>query len=144
MVLTNLLLHPDRIPRYTFPMNRRFPTLIADGIIILSCVLALVLITQATTATGGGYVQIQSHDSTYRYSLDQDREIVVDGPLGETRIVIEDHAARIVDSACPTKSCTQQKPIKSPNAWIACLPNQVLLTIVGQQENQSEVDDVAN
>jgi hypothetical protein len=48
------------------------------------------------------------------------------------------------DSACPTKSCTHQKPIFSASGWIACLPNQVLLTIVGESAEAMEVDDVTN
>ncbi len=125
-------------------MKLRWKTLIGDTLILISCILALVAISRETSREGSGYVQIQSNDATYRYSLEEDRRITVDGPLGETLVVIEDGHAHIEDSACPTKSCTFQKPISNARAWIACLPNQVLLTIVGNDRENLEVDDVAN
>ncbi|MDC7230099.1 MAG: NusG domain II-containing protein [Sphaerochaetaceae bacterium] len=125
-------------------MKLRWKTLIGDTLILALCILALVAISRQTAGGGSGYVQVQSSEATYRYSLDVDREITVQGPLGETHIVIEDGHAHIEDSACPTKSCTFQKPISNARSWIACLPNQVLLTIVGSESENLEVDDVAN
>ncbi len=125
-------------------MKYKWAPLFGDTLILIFCILALVAISKQTTSGGNGYVQIQSSEATYRYSLDVDREITVHGPLGETHVVIEDGHAHIEDSACPTKSCTFQKPISDARAWIACLPNQVLLTIVGGDNENLEVDDVAN
>ncbi|MGE4584977.1 MAG: NusG domain II-containing protein [Sphaerochaeta sp.] len=125
-------------------MNHRYPTLLADGLILLACILAILAVNKATYSQGSGYLQVQTHDATYRYSLSTNRDIHVDGPLGDTYIVIKDGQARIVDSACPTKSCTFQKPISTARSWIACLPNQVLLTVVGPSDTTAEVDDVAN
>jgi len=132
------------LPRYTWPMKHRRKTLLGDTLILIACILALVVITKQTASGGSGYVQIQSSEATYRYSLNVDREVTVQGPLGETHVVIEDGHAHIEDSPCPTKSCTFQKPISSARSWIACLPNQVLLTVVGSDSENQEVDDVAN
>lgn len=125
-------------------MKRTASTLITDAIILGLCIAAILWISGTVQNGGSGYLQVQTHDSTYRYTLATDREIHVEGPLGETFIIIEDGKAHIHDSACPTKSCTQQKPIFSAHGWIACLPNQVLLTIVGEQAGDKEVDDVTN
>lgn len=122
---------------------KKSKTLLTDSIIFLVCILAIVIISSQTLQGGSGYVQIQSEKATFRYSLENSREITVDGPLGHTHIVIEDGKAHILDSDCPTKSCTHQSPIFKSNAWIACLPNMVLLTIVGN-EDELEVDDVSN
>jgi len=118
-------------------------TILSDSLIFLFCIGAIALISSRTLQGGSGYVQVQSEKATFRYSLENNREITVDGPLGQTHIVIEDGKAHIMDSACPTKSCTHQSPIFRSNSWIACLPNMVLLTIVGN-EDELEVDDVAN
>ncbi|ADY12794.1 NusG domain II-containing protein [Sphaerochaeta globosa] len=125
-------------------MKRSLATLLTDAIILGLCIAAILAISSNTLGGGSGYLQVQTHDSTYRYSLATDREIHVQGPLGDTHILIEDGKAHIHDSACPTKSCTQQRPIFSERSWIACLPNQVLLTIVGETEGDKEVDDVTN
>ena len=125
-------------------MKRPLATLLTDTIILGLCIAAILLISSKTIGSGSGYLQVQTHDSTYRYSLSTNREIHVQGPLGDTLIIIEDGKAHIHDSACPTKSCTQQRPIFSARGWIACLPNQVLLTIVGESSEAMEVDDVTN
>jgi len=125
-------------------MNRSRFSFIGDSIILLLCILAILAISSRTLGEGSGYVQVQTETATYRYSLAVDRDIHVEGPLGDTHIIIEDGAAHIHDSSCPTKSCTFQRPISSARAWIACLPNKVLLTIVGENAADLEVDDVAN
>ncbi|NBK24444.1 MAG: NusG domain II-containing protein [Spirochaetia bacterium] len=125
-------------------MNRSRLSLIGDSLILLLCILAILAISSRTLGSGSGYVQVQTETDTYRYSLSVNREVHVQGPLGDTHIIIEDGEAHIHDSACPTKSCTFQRPISSARAWIACLPNKVLLTIVGENAADSEVDDVAN
>ncbi len=125
-------------------MKRSRISLLGDSIILLLCILAILAISSRTLGGGSGYVQVQTETATYRYSLAVDREIHVEGPLGDTHIIIEDGQAHIHDSSCPTKSCTFQRPISSARAWIACLPNKVLLTIVGDSTADQEVDDVAN
>ncbi len=125
-------------------MKRLRASLFTDAIILGLCIAAILWISSNTLDSGSGYLQVQTHDGTYRYSLATDRQIHVQGPLGDTHIIIEDGKAHIHDSSCPTKSCTQQKPIFSARGWIACLPNQVLLTIVGESEGDGEVDDVTN
>lgn len=125
-------------------MKRRFPTLVVDISILLICLLSLSLLSSKTLGQGSGYVKIQTAYGTYRYSLSTDRIVEVKGPLGKTIIEIEGGHAHVLDSDCPTKSCTFQAPISKPNTWIACLPNEVLLSVVGPEPNDVEVDDVAN
>lgn len=125
-------------------MKRPPVTLLTDIVILGLAIAAILWISGNTLSSGSGYLQVQTHDGTYRYSLATDREIHVEGPLGDTHIIIEDGRAHIHDSACPTKSCTHQRPIFSARSWIACLPNQILLTIVGESEGDMEVDDVTN
>ncbi|MCK9548232.1 MAG: NusG domain II-containing protein [Sphaerochaeta sp.] len=123
-------------------MAKRHPTLFFDLLIFLLLALAVVLIGMKTYSGGSGYVEVRTHQAVYRYALSNDLEVTVDGPLGPTAIRIAGGKASIIDSSCPTKSCTLQRPIASSGQWIACLPNQVLLTIVGATAD-TEVDDVA-
>ncbi|NLZ77849.1 MAG: NusG domain II-containing protein [Spirochaetales bacterium] len=117
-------------------------SLAGDILIIVLCATAVVLFIFAQGQdTGSGYLSVQTADGIYRYSLKSDRSIVVKGPLGDTHIEIREGKARIVDSACPNKTCTIQSPIDRSGSFIACLPNHVLLTIVGPMSE--EIDDVA-
>lgn len=123
-------------------MAKRYPTLLFDTLIFLLLALSVVLIGLKTYSGGTGYVEVRTHQTVYRYSLAADQDVTVTGPLGETTIHIAGGKASITDSSCPTKSCTQQRAIALSGQWIACLPNQVLLTIVGKGAD-TEVDDVA-
>jgi hypothetical protein len=130
--------------RYTGKVKQKHPTLVVDSIIFFLCLSILLLLFANQLTKGGGYLQVESPGGTYRYTLAKDTHFHVSGPLGETEIEIAGGKARIVDSPCPTKSCTHQLPISTGNGWIACLPNQILLTIVSSPDKDAEVDDVAN
>ncbi|MGH0053819.1 MAG: NusG domain II-containing protein, partial [Sphaerochaetaceae bacterium] len=61
-------------------MKYKWPTLFGDMLILVVCMLVLVVISRHTTSQGSGYVQIQSSEATYRYSLDTNQVIPVHGP----------------------------------------------------------------
>ena len=125
-------------------VKHSYPTVLVDSLILLFSIVLLLIIASATLGGGGGYVNVESPEGSFRYSLATDREVVVQGPLGDTHIIIENGSARIIDSPCPTKTCIQQGAISTSRGWIACLPNQILLTIVSSADKDMEVDDVAN
>lgn len=125
-------------------VKHTYPTLLVDSLILLASIAILLVISSVTLGAGGGYVNVESPEGSFRYSLATDREVVVHGPLGDTHITIEKGEARITDSPCPTKTCVQQGAISTSRGWIACLPNQILLTIVSSDNGNREVDDVAN
>ncbi len=127
---------------YTVPMAKRYPTLIGDSLVFLILALMVLLLSLKTYGGPSGYVQVRTPSAVYRFALSSDQVVDVDGPLGPTTIRIAGGKASIIDSSCPTKSCTLQRPIASSGQWIACLPNHVLLTIVGSAQS-TEVDDVA-
>ncbi|HPZ16106.1 MAG TPA: NusG domain II-containing protein [Sphaerochaeta sp.] len=123
-------------------MAKRYPTLLTDLLILLALASVVIVLTLKTYSGGSGYIEVRTHQAVYRYALSTDQEVSVDGPLGKTDILIKGGRASIIDSACPTKSCTEQRAISSSGEWIACLPNHVLITVVGS-ESSAEVDDVA-
>jgi len=125
-------------------VKHSYPTLLVDTLILLFGIAVLLVIASVSFGSGGGYVNVESPEGSFRYSLATDREVIVHGPLGETHILIENGEARVIDSPCPTKTCIQQGAISNPRGWVACLPNQILLTIVSSLEKDMEVDDVAN
>lgn len=63
----------------------------------------------------------------YRLSLDEDRTVEVNGPVGITRVEVKDGKIRITDSPCPNKLCVRQGWIE--RGAIICLPNRVVVTI---------------
>ncbi len=102
--------------------------------------LAVIALVAAVTAGvsaysyadgGTGRVSIASGKNEWIYPLNVDREIDVRGPLGDTRVEIADGTARIVDSPCRDKVCVRMGRLDRTGDWSACLPNGVLVRIVG-------------
>ena len=73
-------------------------------------------------------------------------EVIVDGPIqkdGKTTnlLVIKDGKADVTEADCPDKLCVHQKAISKTNETIVCLPNKVVVQVIGAGE--SELDSIA-
>lgn len=60
------------------------------------------------------------------------REIVVPGPLGQTRIAVEPGRARVVSDPGPRQYCVRQGWLIRPGEIAICAPNRVSLQITGR------------
>lgn len=72
--------------------------------------------------------------------LDQPRTVAIDGPLGQTQLVIDEQGARIVDSPCPAKICVGMGPAKHTADLLACVPNRILVRIDGTSGGEGSYD----
>lgn len=88
---------------------------------------------------GSSRLRIQSSGGVYVYSLDDDREIAVEGPLGTSYIHIHDGKAAFVESPCANKLCIQAGELEESGDWSACMPNKVFVQIEGGAV-ESDVD----
>ena len=75
-----------------------------------------------------------------RLPLDTDQVTHVKGPLGLTKIEIKKGRARIVHSPCKNKVCIKSGYIRYADRLAACIPNRVVLRIVGK--NHRGIDSV--
>ena len=82
---------------------------------------------------------IESGENIWYYQLDKDRELKIEGILGESTIEIKDGIVFFEESPCPNKLCVQSSAITKNGEWIACLPNGVFVRIEGKDES-SELD----
>ncbi len=99
----------------------------AAGLVAFSAVSAY--------GTGGGQASavLKGRGGEWVYPLGADRELRVAGPLGDTVVEIRDKKVFIEDSPCPNKTCIAAGSIDSPGEWLACLPNQVFVSIEGRR-----------
>jgi hypothetical protein len=97
---------------------------------VLSALVAVFASAVWGHGNRGASVQIVSAKATEVYPLDVDRTIPVDGPLGTTVVVIENGAARVVDSPCRDKTCMHMGRIDAAGGRIACIPNRVFVRVV--------------
>ena len=76
-------------------------------------------------------VRIESTEGEYLYPLDTDVEFTIKGPQGLCRIKISDEILRVIDSDCLDKICQSLTPLIQIGEWTACLPNRVMITLIG-------------
>jgi len=80
-------------------------------------------------------LQIRLGDKIYAtYSLDQNRNIDIQGTIGITRIVIANGKARFAHSPCPNQYCVHQGWLSHKGQAAICLPNQVSLELLGGEK----------
>ena len=63
--------------------------------------------------------------------LFEDGEMDVVGPLGKTRIIVENHEAWIAESPCANKVCMAFGPVTRSGQMAVCLPNTIAIRVVG-------------
>ena len=76
------------------------------------------------------------------YSLEEDQVIKV----GDTNVCeIKDKKVTMISADCPDQLCIHQRSIQLQGETIVCLPNKVVLEIMGtRQTNQEALDGVVN
>jgi type IX secretion system PorP/SprF family membrane protein len=83
----------------------------------------------------GIYYQIPSiagFDKVYAsLSLNQSRILLIHGPLGDSRISIQNGQVRFVSSPCRNQYCVHQGWLKHSGQVAICLPNQISLELLG-------------
>ena len=74
-----------------------------------------------------------------RYALTETGDYPLNG--GTNVLHIENGSAWLTDADCPDKLCVHQKAISKTNETIVCLPNKVVVQVIGAGE--SELDSIA-
>ena len=125
-------------------MGPRLTRWMTRGDLLLAAMLLVVALgglVRMATAPAGARVIVSTGDRVlYTAALATSDEGVLDGPLGVTRLKIDEGGVRIVDSPCPLKICMGLGPIRRDGELIACLPNQILVEVVGTQAEKRDYD----
>lgn len=70
------------------------------------------------------------------YSLKENQEMLITGETGGTNLlVIRDGSACVKEATCPDKLCVYQKEIRKANETIVCLPNKVVIRVLGGEDS---------
>ncbi len=104
-----------------------------DRLVVAVLLLAALggLAGLATRPAGARVVVRDGENVLLKAPLDQPGEYALEGPLGETRLVIDARGARIVASPCALKVCMGMGPARHSGDLLACLPNRILVVIEG-------------
>jgi hypothetical protein len=107
--------------------------LIGDWLIIFLSLLGVFYLFQTLWSNEhAAKVQIRIGDKIYAtYSLNQQREILVHGKIGDAIISISQGKARFAKSPCNTQYCVHQGWLTRAGQTAICLPNQISLELLG-------------
>ena len=100
--------------------------------LVAAAAVAVSAIVAYGPAASRAEAVIRGRGGDWVYPLDAERKIAVEGPLGETIVLIEGGTVRVVDSPCLNKTCIAAGAISRPGQWVACLPNQVFVSVEGR------------
>ncbi len=105
---------------------------------------ALLLFAQIFQRKSGAYAEVTVNGAVYgTYALDEDQTVFIkqNGTVTNT-LTIKDGKADMTDADCPDLLCVHQRAIDRESETIVCLPNKVVVKIVGAGKN-SDMDSIA-
>lgn len=102
---------------------------------VLAAALLLWVFRPEQKAEDGAWVIVRIKGAEYgRYALSEDRIEELPGVLGTNRLVIKDGMVWMEEAVCPDKYCIRQGTISKTGQQIICLPNSILIEIIGGEE----------
>ena len=113
--------------------------------------IILVLALIAAAAAAWGVIEIAGKEGAYaiveidgaetaRYPLDTDTETVIGNRGGSYNLlVIKDGKVSVTGASCPDGICVNHRAISRTGETIVCLPNRVVVRIVGADAEAPDV-----
>jgi hypothetical protein len=77
-------------------------------------------------------VSIRGRDAVWVFPLNAEEKVSVPGSVGETIIEIHAGEVRVLSSPCVNQTCVTAGHIHAQGQWLACLPNEVFVSIEGR------------
>ena len=110
-------------------------------VVLILLMLSLAGIVSIVAMPEGSRVLVTCGDELcFTAPLDQPRTFGIDGPLGQTKLVIDEQGARIVESPCPREICVSMGAAKHTADLLACVPNRILVHIDGSSGKEVSYD----
>ncbi len=83
---------------------------------------------------------IESSEKSLRFDLNNEREIIIEGLLGESKILIKDNDVKFLESPCRDKLCVKAGILK--NAPLICMPNGIIIRFENNFDEDIEIDSI--
>jgi len=109
-------------------------------ILIIMTTTAVFLIIAGLSGKNGNIVEIVSPNSIYRYPLEEDRKVKVDGALGKVVIEINNGRIRLLEDISPRRIAVKMGWVDIVGLSIICLPCNVSATIINDGKEKSKFD----
>lgn len=109
-----------------------------NDIILFVCILAVAALLFGLGAlkkengeAARVVICVKGEKKQQSYVLTEDTTVNIEGPLGVNRLVISDGNVWMEEAACPDHYCMKQGEITKAGQQIICLPNGIVVEIVG-------------
>ena len=76
---------------------------------------------------------------THHLELNKNKDLLVNGAIGECLIRIKDKKVRVIHSQCPQKICVKTGWISKSGEFIICVPNKIVIKIDGEKQDHFDV-----
>lgn len=113
-------------------------------VVLLSCFLYVPLLwTTFQNKDKQKEVVVQhKNDEVLRVDIKENASYVIAGTLGEVLVEIQDEAVRVEKENSPYHLCSIQGWVEDTGRPIICLPNEIVVKIETDEEQQNSVDTV--
>lgn len=114
-------------------------------VVVAVVCIALFLGLYVFNSNKGAYVQIEQNGSVIAtLPIDEDAvyNVESDGKITNT-VQIKNGEVSVTYADCPDQICVNHAPASLAGESIICLPNEVVVSVVGQNGNESQPDEVA-
>ncbi|WP_295158480.1 NusG domain II-containing protein [uncultured Brachyspira sp.] len=111
-----------------------------DIIIFLFIIIFSIFYAGNLIQNKSSKIIIDSYNKSFRYDLNTDRNIIINGLLGESKIIISNGHIMFNSSPCRDKLCIKAGILK--NAPIICMPNGISIRFEKNIENDIEIDSI--
>ena len=120
-------------------MEKSFRQSLKTGDLVLVLVLGLLTLVSwgllHQRGSGSRVLIYQDGKETADISLNSDRTVQVEGPLGISVIEVKNGKVRMLKSPCPQQICVHMGQISKPHSSIVCVPNRVMILIPADHDS---------
>lgn len=116
--------------------------LVGDYLVMLAGVALVVLLfkTLWQHETAAKIIIRQGDHIFATLSLNQERNLVVHGPIGDSHIVIHQGKVRFASSPCNSQYCVHQGWLSQAGQVAICLPNRVSVELIGATKSYDSLN----
>lgn len=110
-------------------------------LIIISFSVAMMMICIFLIFEKKGQQALVYHGNTLIKTIDLSKDAIyqVEGDLGIIDIEVRDYQIRVIQENSPYHLCSRQGYISSSNETIICMPNKIIIEIVGENSIDTQV-----
>ncbi len=109
------------------------------GVLLLVAVIGFLFNLRQDFSKGEFVLVEYRNHVIFRLPLDKDQKLSVHGDSGGLVLQIKGEKVWVSQSQCPYKICMRMGKISHPGQLIVCVPNRIVIRIVGREQPTFDV-----